>query len=179
MSNFVRKSERGRALVRGTRKARGRLLTRLTVPRRGRALFALCQSGGARKATHMVAPAVERFGHRIPICTARPLLEAADRACQSGDDIRCAIYLRESIRRYLVAHCEARNIKVRPKRTTPKELARKLAASGYEVNSWILEVWDACCAVAHLSPPSCPLSSCVDVVFSVFGNDFQRDGGEA
>lgn len=126
----------------------------------------------------MVAKAVEQFTFRIPLCTGRPMLIAADDALERGDELRCAIFLREAITRYLRAHCESRNLKIRSGYTPPKTLIKAIRKSGFDLCSLVDEVIDACNKIAHCQRSDVNLKTCLSIAWAVFGNDFQREGGE-
>ncbi len=59
----------------------------------------------------MVTIAVKTLGQRRPTCYARPALREAADAHERKDIIAAGCWLHEAVRRYLLAMCEAHNIK--------------------------------------------------------------------
>ena len=127
----------------------------------------------------MVAKAVEQFTFRIPLCTAKPLLMAADDAASRGEEVKAAVLLREAVRKYLEAWCEHRAIKIHRKRRTPAALLKALRQDGYDVCRLVDEIIECCNAVCHCAKPECSIPECIDLVFTIFGNDFSRNEGGA
>lgn len=125
----------------------------------------------------MVARAVPRLGGRVPVCTGRPLLEAANAAHLNGQTVLAAVRLREAIRRYLVANCEHEGIDLPScKRRTPMVLVRHQRRHGVSISTWLDEVLGSIEQILRCEPPTCSMSACLMVSFDLFGNLFTREG---
>lgn len=107
------------------------------------------------------------------------MLIAADDALERGDELRCAIMLREAITRYLRAHCESRHLKLRSGYTPPRQLIKAIRKSGFDLCSLVDEVIDACNKIAHCERAEVNLKTCLSIAWAVFGNDFTRNEGQA
>lgn len=124
----------------------------------------------------MVALAVESIRGRIPTCTARPFLDAANDAYEAGQEIKAACLLRESIRRYLLAHCEYAGVPL-PASPHPLRLIDAYIEAGNECCPWVREIVVACNQVMNCRKSLASMEACLSIAYSLFADDFKREGG--